>query len=277
MQLHVHMEPPADQKPMRLLLVNPNSTESMTQAAGQQVEHHLNEAYPGHLRNVVVSLFTGPPSAPPEIDGDKTSHDSARECLPLLCRRTAGANDKQYFDTFDGVLVACFSDHPLVRELLARTECSTPVTGIFHAAMTSCLSRPGTEFSIITSNDEWVELLDAGAERLLGAPKPFSSSPCPFKGTVASSVPVLDLHNPKNLHAIAKRIYQENVTRLGTTTIILGCAGFSGMETLLGQEIRSVALHEDPESQLQVTLVDSVVCGIEILTLLCRLRVNKGD
>ncbi|SCV02868.1 LANO_0G00738g1_1 [Lachancea nothofagi CBS 11611] len=267
---------PAHHRPklMHLLLVNPNSTESMTQAAGQQVEAYLNKAYPGNFRDIEVSLFTGPPDAPPEIDGEKTSYESARKCLPLLCERTLDTQRKQYFDTFDGVLVACFSDHPLVHQLLAKTESSTPVTGIFHASMTTCLSRPGAAFSIITSNDEWVELLDAGAEKLLGAPRPYAGSCCSFKGTIASSLPVLDLHNPKNLHAIAKRIYQENVRRLNTTTVILGCAGFSGMEQPLQQEIRNIALEHDSSSQLNVTLLDSVVCGIETLALMCRLQFN---
>ncbi|SCU98822.1 LAME_0G00694g1_1 [Lachancea meyersii CBS 8951] len=265
---------------MHLLLVNPNSTKSMTEAAAKQVEHHLNQVYPGSHRNIKISLFTGPPDAPPEIDGEETSLESTRKCLPLLCERrpaAATADNLQYFDTFDGVLVACFSDHPLVCELLAKTERSTPVTGIFHASVTVCLSRPGSQFSIITSNDEWVDLLDAGAERLLGASRPYATSSCPFKGTVASSVPVLDLHNPQNLHAIAKRIYQENVQRLRTSTIILGCAGFSGMETPLKDEIRKIALQEDPSNQLHVTLVDSVICGIETLALMCRLQLSVGE
>ncbi|CEP64280.1 Dcg1p LALA0_S11e00540g [Lachancea lanzarotensis] len=265
---------------MHLLIVNPNSTQSMTDAAVAQIESYLNKVYPAVHRDIEIAQFTGPPDAPPEIDGEETSRDSTRKCLPLLCKRTTDTDgkDRQYFDTFDGVLVACFSDHPLVHELQAKTERATPVTGIFHAAMTTCLSRPGIPFSIITSNDEWVDLLDAAAERLLGATRPFSLSKSPFRGTVASSVPVLDLHNPENLDAIAKRIYQENIDRLHTSTIILGCAGFSGMEQLLEQHIRKIALQENPNAiPPHVTLVDSVLCGVETLTSMCRLQFIKGD
>ncbi|SCU95498.1 LAFA_0G00716g1_1 [Lachancea sp. 'fantastica'] len=267
---------------MHLLVVNPNSTQAMTDAAAAQIEKYLDKVYPGTAgRDIDISLFTGPPDAPPEIDGEESSIESTRKCLPILCKRQSGTTNeqkRQYFDTFDGVLVACFSDHPLVHELQARTDHATPVTGIFHAAMTVCLSQPGSAFSIITSNDEWVQLLDAGAERLLGAPRPFASSKAPFKGTIASSIPVLDLHNPKNLHAISKRIYQENIHRLHTSTIILGCAGFSGMEELLKKHIHKIAAEENPDaSPPHVTLVDSVLCGVETLALMCRLRFSRGN
>ncbi|CUS24262.1 LAQU0S15e00584g1_1 [Lachancea quebecensis] len=256
---------------MRILLVNPNSTEAMTKAAGARVQAYLANAYPEVATPFELSLFTAPPDAPPMIDGEEASRESAAKCLPLLCQR-AEAGAPQYFDTFDGVLIACFSDHPLVHVLQERTERKTQVTCIFHASLTACLARAGARFSIITSNDEWVTLLDAAAGRLLGAEPPFASSKAPFKGTVASSVPVLDLHDPANLHAIAKRIYEENVVRLDTTTVILGCAGFSGMEAALSREITKIAAQRDPGRTLHVTLVDSVVTGVETLALMCRLR-----
>ncbi|CAR23811.1 Dcg1p [Lachancea thermotolerans CBS 6340] len=260
--------PPAT---MRILLVNPNSTEAMTQAAGARVQAYLASAYGAAAASLNVSLFTAPPDAPRMIDGEDASRESAAKCLPLLCRR-AEPDALQYFDTFDGVLIACFSDHPLVHMLQQRAERATQVTCIFHASLTACLARAGARFSIITSNDEWVALLDAAAARLLGAEPPFASSKAPFKGTVASSVPVLDLHDPANLHAIAKRIYEENVVRLDTSTVILGCAGFSGMEAALSQEITKIAAQRDPGRTLHVTLVDSVISGVETLALMCRLR-----
>ena len=256
---------------MRLLLINPNSTESMTSAAAARISSYLDAAYPGKARdNFEVSLFTGPPDAPAQIDGEEASRESAAKCLPLLCQR-ATPSSRKYFDTFDGVLVACFSDHPLVHDLVRESEHVTPVAGIFHASITVCLARPAAPFSIITSNDEWVELLDSAAARMLGSTPPFANSPAPFKGTIASSLPVLDLHNPRNLRAIARRIYDQNVLRLRTHTVILGCAGFSGLEAPLRQEITELARQDDPNTPLQLTLVDSVVSGFETLASMCRL------
>ncbi|SCW03002.1 LAFE_0G00782g1_1 [Lachancea fermentati] len=275
---------------MRLLIVNPNSTQAMTDAVRDRVQLYLQHAYryagdddgsPAGDKATVGDTptcvyFTAPADAPPQIDGEKTSRESCEKCLPLLCARQA--NRRAYFDTFDGVLIACFSDHPLVAALRARSEHGTPVVGIFHAAMLECVAA-GEAFSVITSNDEWVALLDAAVARLLGCGAPTwpgkdgaggaagaaGAGLALWRGTVASGVPVLDLHDERNFQEIAGRVRRENVARRGSRVVVLGCAGFSGME-------RAFARAMPPEQP--VRFVDSVVAGLEMLAGRCRLRAD---
>lgn len=234
---------------MHLLVVNPNSTRSMTDALRANVPEYFKE------QGVTFTYFTGPASAPPQIDGPESSRESTDACLPPLTEHDA-ASGLPYFDTFDGVLIACFSNHPLVHELQSRSVAATPVLGIFHASIQYALSinRP---FSIITSNKEWVTLLDSAVDSILGGGRPVI-----WKGTVSSNVQVLDLHDPKLFDAIVKRIRSENVQALRSEVIILGCAGFSGLEGKFQSRFKA------EEGVFQ--FVDSVVIGLELLASTCR-------
>ena len=95
----------------RILVVNPNSSKSMTVSLQETIEKTFSE------KSYKISYFTGPDASPPQIDGQETSIKSMEACLPLLI------DDQEsvyYFQKFNGILIACFSDHPLVAKIKDR-------------------------------------------------------------------------------------------------------------------------------------------------------------
>ncbi|SCU95049.1 LAMI_0F00738g1_1 [Lachancea mirantina] len=232
---------------MKFLVINPNSTAAMTEALETSLRGYLDAAYKETDLRPELSFFTGPSDAPAQIDGSAASVVSTRTCLRALAETDTSG--------LAGVLVACFSDHPLVGELRARLPRTTLVVGILDAAVATCVAR-GVPYSVITSNDEWVALLDAAIARLAGPAIPLGL----WRGTVASGVPVLDLHKDENWERVKKVISEENIQARSSQSIILGCAGFSGLED---------KLHE---AFPDVSFIDSVVCGLEMLVSQARLR-----
>ncbi|QLQ78690.1 hypothetical protein HG537_0B00400 [Torulaspora globosa] len=223
----------------QLLVVNPNSSCSMTEAIAKRV------AECDAFRVAKVHYMTGPSESPRQIDGVATSNASCEACLRVL----TDPGSEFYYSRFDGVLVACFSDHPLVAALAALPQAPL-VVGLLDA----CVSFAGLArkpFSIITSNAEWVEILDESVERefLTGHLRSL------WLGTVSSNLQVLELHDETNFQKIVDVIRAENVERLKSQYVILGCAGFSGLEHRLNKIF-------EPNG---VVFLDPIVIGFQTL------------
>ncbi|AET37285.1 Dcg1p Ecym_1027 [Eremothecium cymbalariae DBVPG len=245
---------------MKLLIVNPNSSRHITEA----IQEHLSEDVLALFES--VTFFTGPHESPAQISGTKTSVQSCKACLPLLLKRVPldggsagssqdGSGEVFYFESFDAVVVACFSDHPLVHELTKRTEQSTPVVSILEGALNYAVSL-GKPFSIITSNEEWVQILNLSVPRVL---KGYAGHRL-WRGTVTSGLDVLQLHDTRNLRRIADVMRRENIERLKSTVVILGCAGFSGLEPALLSHI------SPPPSERTIILLDSIVATLKYVS-----------
>ncbi|THU87884.1 putative DCG1-like protein [Dendrothele bispora CBS 962.96] len=101
----------------RILVINPNITSSMTAS----LESPVNKLLSYH-KNVYCDFFTAPPvsessissenpsilGAIPSINSPADAFASASYCLPFL---------RPLIPTYDGFLVACYSEHPLVHML----------------------------------------------------------------------------------------------------------------------------------------------------------------
>lgn len=128
---------PAD-SPVRLLLINPNSTLHFT----QETVSYLSSRLPSGVR---IDFYTPPSDAPASIDGTFDGVLSAAVILKDLgldSRRTADnnvADNASYVSrTYSAVIVSCFSAHPLVPALQERLPFSPrkpPVIGILEAAV----------------------------------------------------------------------------------------------------------------------------------------------
>lgn len=261
-----------------ILIVNPNSTDAMTDALVPVVTPLLppNVTTPSPPHSIhpnpqspipdpsgtgtdgaaqaTATYFTGPPSAPPSINDVATSEQSARACLPLL---------RPLLPAHDAVLVACYSAHPLVPQLRALE--SVPVAGIMEASLYHALAllTPAGRVGIVTTGHAWEPLLAAAAHALLGGSARF--------GGVCSTGLDAD-----QLHRVAQ---DELVGRLAAATrrlvagdgpaepagradgqvevMCLGCAGMVGL--------RDVVLAAARDVGRSVKVVDGVEAGVAMV------------
>ncbi|KAL1798010.1 hypothetical protein ACET3X_004616 [Alternaria dauci] len=108
-----------------LLIINPNSTENMTNGLKPLVEML-------GYKDTAYTYFTAP-SGPKSINNEDDARESVQHCLPAL---------RNEIDKHDGFLVACYSQHPLVPLLKEEPGVKTarkPVTGIFEASVAASL------------------------------------------------------------------------------------------------------------------------------------------
>ena len=192
---------------MRLLVVNPNSTASMTEKIGAAARR---VAAPG-TEIVAVNPARGPAS----IEGFYDEAQSLAGMLDVI-RRTPG---------FDAVVIACFDDTGLDA---ARCLTDRPVVGIGEAAyhMASMISN---KFSVVTTLARSVPALEHNLHRygLINRCARVRSS----------EVAVLELEQPGS--GARARISAEigrAVAEDRAEAIVLGCAGMTDLADALTAE-----------------------------------------
>ncbi|KAH3673333.1 hypothetical protein WICMUC_003793 [Wickerhamomyces mucosus] len=217
---------------LNLLIINPNSSESVT----TNLANLLTEP-----EGIVFHYFTAPENAPKEIDGyEETVIASTEACIPSL---------ERIKDQYDGFLVCCYSDHPLIYKL--RNITSKPVLGIFQASLVYSLSKSPSKFGILTSTTSWESILDKSVVDFFGGVKiPL------FNGTIAANVNVLKLGDPKYYSLLEERT--KILVERGSEIILLGCAGLSGLEPKLKKSFPGVQF------------IDTVKIGSELLVSFSR-------
>ena len=186
---------------MRILIVNPNTTGSMTEKIGAAGR---GAASPG-TEVVAVNPAMGPAS----IEG---YYDEAFSVPGLLDEIRRGETDG-----FDGYVIACFDDTGLDA---ARTLAAGPVLGICEAAMHAA-TMLGGRFSVVTTLARSVPALEGLARRYGVADR------CRVR---ASDVPVLALEDPAS--GAVRRVEEEigrAVREDGAECIVLGCAGMADL------------------------------------------------
>ena len=186
---------------VRILIVNPNTTGSMTEKIGAAGR---GAASPG------TEVFaTNPAMGPESIEGYYDEAFSVPGLLDEIRRGEAGG--------FDGYVIACFDDTGLDA---ARTLAAGPVLGICEAAMHAA-TMLGGRFSVVTTLARSVPALEALARRYGVADR------CRVR---ASNVPVLALEDPASG---AVRKVEDEIGRAvredGAECIVLGCAGMADL------------------------------------------------
>lgn len=186
---------------MRLLFINPNSTEAMTETIAEAA---IRAAPPG-VEIVARTNAAGPPAIQGPADG--------AAAVPGLLAEIDRAGDG-----FDAIVIACFDDTGLA-EARARAPC--PVLGIGQAAYLAALLI-GRRFSVVTTLAVSVPVLEENlaAYGLAGA----------CARVRASGVPVLEVERAVAVIAAeAERAAAED----GVDAIVLGCAGMAGLTQAL--------------------------------------------
>jgi len=198
---------------MKICLVNPNTTASMTKKAGHAAKSVVNS----DTQVIAVNPDMGPES----IEG---FYDEVFS-VPGLIQEI-----KKHTDA-DAFIVACFDDTGLDA---ARCCTPKPVIGIGEAAYhLACLL--GIKFAVVTTLSRSVAALEHNLMRY-GLKERCS-------GVRASDIPVLDLESldvnePDNSPAYLKicREIEAAINEDKAEVIVLGCAGMAGLPELLSDK-----------------------------------------
>ncbi|RYP40449.1 hypothetical protein DL767_001685 [Monosporascus sp. MG133] len=277
-------------KTTRILVLNPNSSQAMT--GGMRAA--INDPDLGLSYSTEIHAYTAPPAAPASIND---AADIARSTEVVLADlRSEDRDSGERPSDYDGILVACYSVHPLVRELRS-SRCA--VVGIFEASILTALSllpapwslpssssspdndEQQQQWGIVTTGKFWEEHLTAGVQAFLGTSSDPRRDPrSRFAGVESTGLNASDFHNgvsPEVVREKLKRATKRLLKGGRTTVIVMGCAGMAGLEEI----IRSAAAEEVGErfAYDELHVLDGVRVGImqlEIMIKQQRLRGRRG-
>lgn len=225
---------------MKIKVINPNTTTSMTQKIGQAAR-----AVAAPTTEIVAC---SPAMGPVSIEGH---YDEAVSVLGVIDEVRKGEQED-----FDGYVIACFGDPGL---LAAREIARGPVIGVAEAAMHAA-SFLCTGFSIVTTLSRTRSI----AEHLVM--QYGMTHKC--RKVRATDLAVLDLEDP--LSKARKTIIDEcrcALTEDQSDAIVLGCAGMADLAS---------ELQED----LEVPVIDGVGAAVKFVEALVSLKLmtsKAGD
>lgn len=190
---------------MEILIINPNSSRSMSQSLLDSIDRSN------------IHVYTGPSDSPKEINNDDDAILSTKAVLQDFER------NPHYLRDYNRYLIACFSDHPLVASLKSIINPTAHVMGIFDASMQLAMeTRPKSKKAVIlTSGKEWEILLDTAVRKFFNS----TTWPNSFAHTKSMGLSPLELEDPENYPLLHKTI--SSLAESDVSVIILGCAGLS--------------------------------------------------
>lgn len=216
---------------MKILIINPNSTASMTEkirACAELVAHDDTK---------IVAI--NPTDSPPAIQGP----DDGAAALPHLFKlfdETVGQ------ERFDAAIIACFDDTGLWQ---LKDKADIPVIGIGEAAFHIAMLRAQT-FSTVTTLPVSVPVIEDNL-----AEYGFMSRCAKVR---ACDVPVLDLEtDPERSYSKLSAEIKTALDEDKSQAIVLGCAGMAD-------------LTEKLETMHNVPVIDGVQSAVHLCELLKR-------
>lgn len=213
---------------MRIKVINPNSTASMTAKVGA-----CARAVAAFGTEIVA---VNPPDSPPSIEGYS---DGARAVPGLLAEIRKGEAEG-----FDGYVIACFDDTGLDA---CREVAAGPVVGICEAAMHAA-SMVSTGFSVVTTLSRSVPIIEELAEKYGMGRK--------CRRVRASDLPVLALEDENGrARAIIRDEIRRAIAEDRCEAVLLGCAGMTDLTEWLTRETG-------------IPVVDGVVCAVKMVEAL---------
>ena len=211
---------------MKILFINPNTSELFT----KRIEKIAMQYAHSGTEIIARTATSGPASIESIYDEVLSSQGTLEAALKEI-------------DHVDGIVIACYSDHPTIAALREVTD--VPVLGIAEANMfMACML--GKKFSVVTTNVEWEPLL-LDAVRHYGLAERCAS-------IRSTGLPVLALEDADSdeIYVKIKEAAQKAIDLDGAEVICLGCAGMSGLDKQL-------------EKELNVPVLDGVVCSLKLL------------
>ena len=234
---------PSRSKTIRVLVCNPNATKSMTDNCIKMVQPTLPP-------DVEAVGFTAPAPAPTAVEGNFDNIMSAAAAMRAI-------QSLQQREGYDAFLVACYSDHALIRML--REEFDVPVIGIMEASLFAARTL-GARFGIVATSKR-SKVMHEDAVRHYGM-EGFCA------GVRSCNLGVLDLERKPRAEVFA--IMQDvarNLVEQGAEVLTLGCAGMSDMKAAVEEAVGN-----------NVQVIDGVVAGVHHLSGLVRMggKTAKG-
>ncbi len=211
---------------MRILFLNPNTSESFTATIQAVVDRYKSPD------TIVVAM--NPASGPRSIESIYDELLSSAGTLEkLICE----------LDHFDAFGIACYSDHPTI--YAAREITDKPVLGIAEASMyVACML--GYKFSVVTTNQEWEPLLWDAVRRYGLAER------CASVRSTGMPVLALESASPEETYRMILGSARQAIEMDKAEVICLGCAGMAGLDKRL-------------EAELGVPVIDGVVSALKLL------------
>ena len=214
---------------MNILILNPNTSESFTTSIQTTADR---------LKGPETKVeATNPSSGPNTLD---CSYDI------LLCAQPSLETIINCQNRFDGFIVACFSDHPVINAV--REITSKPVIGIMEAALyVACML--GRTFSIVTPPDRLKGRLLDDVEKY-GLTKR-----CASVRTCGMAIADLESSSDDNVHSRIEKKAREAIEEDGAEVIVLGCGGMAGLDKEL-------------QLKLGVPVIDGISAALKIMEAL---------
>lgn len=222
---------------------------------------------------VNTTTYTAPPTSPASINDDADIQASVDAVMRAV-------KDGQLdLEPYDGILIACYSVHPLVQSLRHYLEdrgTFKPVTGIFEATILTSqllIGPPSHEkWGIVTTGKFWEDHLDQGVRACLGHEDGRGSGDVDFfAGVFTTGLNAGDFHNmPKE--EVDRRLTEATKKLFGSgsvTCVVMGCAGMAGLESI----IRAAAAEVNGGKEMKnLHVVDGVKAGVMQLDQAVRSR-----
>jgi allantoin racemase len=221
---------------VRILVVNPNTTASMTERIGACAQAAASAG--------TTVRAVNPDMGPASIE---SHYDEALAVPGLLAEIGRGEADG-----VDGYVVACFGDPGLDA---ARELATGPVVGIAEAAMRTA-TYLGRGFSVVTTlgrtcGRAWDLAERYGVQRFCRAVR-------------ACEIPVLDLDDPgSDAREVITEECRRAVAEDGSDAIVLGCAGMADLCTHIS-------------ARIGVPVVDGVTAATRTVESLVALGLRTG-
>lgn len=211
---------------MKVLILNPNTSEEFTRKI-----HQIAIKYASSDTKIVTK---NPPRGPRSIE---SVYDELLSSAPTL--KTAISN----LDDFDGFVIACYSDHPVIYAL--REITSKPVLGIAEASMyQACML--GYQFSVVTTNEAWEPLLWDAVKHYGLAER------CASVRSTGMAVLELEQADEGTTRQKIRQTAMEAILHDKAEVICLGCAGMAGLDKEL-------------EKEVGVPVIDGVVSAVSMI------------
>lgn len=205
--------------------------------------------------DVEVVGFTAPAPAPTAVEGYLDGVLSAAATVRALLAPAADSADgttAAFVDAFDAVLVACYSEHPLVKAL--REELSQPVVGILEASLAVARTL-GSRVGVLGTGPRSRASLE-DALHLYGMHT--------AAGVATCGLAVLELETRPQAEVcatLASTAAADLVAVRGADVVTLGCAGMAALKPAVERAV-------GPDVQV----VDGVLAGVHHLIGLVRIR-----
>lgn len=192
--------------------------------------------------------------APASINDDDGIQSSTACVLYDLSVSTKG-----FLETFDAVLVACYSVHSLVPQL--QKQYNVSVLGIFEASVLTALSitKESEQWGIVTTGHFWEQHLSDGVKAFLGQGPAEQNRR--FAGVFSSGLTAGDFHtvSPEQVKEKLRDATLRLLKSGNVSCVVMGCGGMAGLEDIIRGAAEEL---NGSEAAKALYIIDGVQAGI---------------